>query len=112
MPKVTPLGLRKYNIDQMILKELSDLESRTILFSIVSQSKLPSQISYENKIPASTVYKKLLALESLGLIHVEKIELINRQKSKFFRSNIREAKICIKKFEPVVHLIKNNLVEK
>ncbi|CAD6515639.1 conserved hypothetical protein [metagenome] len=110
MPKVTPLGLRKYNIDQMILKELSDLESRTILFSIVSQSKLPSQISYDEKIPSSTVYKKLLTLESLGLIRVEKIELINRQKSKFYRSNIREAEICIKKFEPVVHLIKNNLV--
>jgi len=37
-PKVTPLEL-KYNIDQMILKELSNLESRTILFSIVNQSK-------------------------------------------------------------------------
>lgn len=42
MPRVTQLGLRKYNIDQMILKELSDLESRTILFSIINQSKLPS----------------------------------------------------------------------
>ncbi|MEC4848911.1 MAG: ArsR family transcriptional regulator [Nitrosarchaeum sp.] len=112
MPKVTPLGLRKYNIDQMILKELSDLESRTILFSIVNQSKLPSQISFENKIPSSTVYKKLSTLESLGLIRVEKIELINRQKSKFYRSNIREAEICIKKFEPIIHLIQNNVITK
>lgn len=110
MPRATPLGLRKYNIDQMILKELSNLESRTILFSIVNQSKLPSQISYENKIPSSTVYKKLLILESLGLIRVEKIELINRQKSKFYRSNIREAEICIKKFEPIIHLTQNNLI--
>jgi len=110
--RVTPLGLRKYNIDQMILKELSNLESRTILFSIIHQSKLPSQIAYDNKIPPSTVYKKLLTLESLGLIHVEKIELINRQKSKFYRSNIREAEICIKKFEPVVHLIQNNMISK
>ncbi len=96
----------------MILKELSDLESRTILFSIVHQSKLPSQISCENKIPQSTVYKKLLTLEFLGLIHVEKIELINRQKSKFYRNNIREAEIHIKKFEPVVHLIQNNVISK
>jgi len=112
MPKPTPLGLRKYNIDQMILKELSDLESRTILFSIITQSKLSSQISYENKIPPSTVYKKLRTLQSLALIHVERIELINNQKNKFYRSNICEAKICIKKFEPIVNLIQNNFITK
>lgn len=110
MSKTTPLGLRKYNINQIILKELSDLESRTILFSIVEISKLPSQIYAETGIPPSTVYKKLLTLESLGLIHVEKIELINRQKSKFYRSNIREAEICIKKFEPIIHLVQNNFI--
>lgn len=64
--KHTPLELRKYNVDQMILKELSDLESRAILFSIVRQSKLPLQISHDNQIPPSTVYKKLHTLETLG----------------------------------------------
>ncbi|MFB5626735.1 MAG: transcriptional regulator [Nitrosarchaeum sp.] len=112
MPKPTPLELRKYNIDQIILKELSDLESRTILFSMVNSSKLPSQIAYENKIPLSTVYKKICKLKSLGLIHVEKIELINRKKSRFYRSNILEAEICIRKFEPIINLIKNNIIIK
>ena len=107
MPKPTPLELRKYNINQMILKELSDLESRVILFSIVKSSKLPLQISHDNKIPQSTVYKKLHTLESLGLAYVEKIELINRAKSRYYRSTIREAEICVKKFEPIVNLIPN-----
>ena len=107
VPNHTPLELRKYNINQMILKELSDLESRVILFSIVKQSKLPSQISHDNKIPQSTVYKKLHTLESLGLAYVEKIELINRAKSRYYRSTIREAEICVKKFEPIVNLIPN-----
>lgn len=107
MSKHTPLELRKYNINQRILKELSDLESRTILFSIVKQSKLPSQISHDNKIPQSTVYKKLHTLESLGLIYVEKIELINRAKSKYYRSIIRKAEICVKQFEPIIHLLPN-----
>lgn len=107
MSKHTPLELRKYNINQRILKELSDLESRTILFSIVKQSKLPSQISHDNKIPQSTVYKKLHTLESLGLIYVEKIELINRAKSKYYRSIIRKAEICVTQFEPIIHLLPN-----
>ncbi len=107
MPKQTPLELIKYNIDQMILKELSDLESRTILFSIIKHSKLPSQISNDNQIPQSTVYKKLHTLKTLGLVYVEKIELINRAKSRYYKSTIREAEICVKKFEPIVNLIPN-----
>ena len=107
VPKHTPLESRKYNIDQMILKELSDLESRVILFSIVKSSKLPLQISHDNKMPQSTVYKKLHTLESLGLVCVEKIELISHAKSRYYRSTIREAEICVKKFEPIVNLIPN-----
>lgn len=107
VPNHTPLELRKYNIDQMILKELSNLESRVILFSIVKHSKLPSQISHDNQIPTSTVYKKLHTLEILGLVYVEKIELINRAKSRYYKSTIREAEICVKKFEPIIHLIQN-----
>lgn len=107
VPNHTPLELRKYNIDQMILKELSNLESRVILFSIVKHSKLPSQISHDNQIPPSTVYKKLHTLETLGLVYVEKIELINRAKSRYYKSTIHEAKICVKKFEPIIHLIPN-----
>ena len=101
------LELRKYNIEQIILNELSDLESRAILFSIVKSSKLPSQISYDSQIPQSTVYKKLHTLETFGLVYVEKIELVNRAKSKYYRSTIREAEICIKKFEPTIYLIPN-----
>lgn len=107
MPKRTTLQLEKYNINQMILKELSDLESRAILFSIVTHLKLPLQIAHDSKIPQSTVYKKLHRLESLGLIYVEKIELINHVKSKHYRSMIREAEISIKNFEPIIRLISN-----
>lgn len=107
MPKRTTLQLEKYNINQMILKELSDLESRAILFSIVTHLKLPLQIAHDSKIPQSTVYKKLHRLESLGLVYVEKIELINHVKSKYYRSMIREAEISIKNFEPIIRLISN-----
>jgi hypothetical protein len=101
--------IKKYDVDQKIIHELTNLESRHILFSIVKQAKTPSEISNANKIPLSTVYMKLASLEKLFLVYVEKIELWNRRKVKYYKSKIKGVDILISEQKPKLILIKNKL---
>ena len=93
MKKLTPYQTKKYDIDQKIVWELADLESRQMLFSIVRQSKKPADISSATKIPPSTVYSKLKTLNDLSLAYVEKTELEDGHKIKYFKSRIKGAYI-------------------
>jgi len=108
MKKHTPGQLDKYDIDQKIIKTLADLESRTILFSIIRKAKLVEEISKENKILLSTSYKKLNRLEELALVKIEK--RIFSEKGyiiKYYKSRINKAQISIKKLKPILILHKN-----
>lgn len=105
MKKLTATQLDKYDINQKIIKTLADLESRTILFSIKQKAKLAEEISSENKIPMSTVYKKLERLENLALVKVDRIELSEYgHRIKYYKSRISEVEISIKKLEPKLTL--------
>ena len=87
---------------------LADAEARAILFSTVRRGKTATELSYDLKIPLSSVYKKISDLEGLTLIRVEKIRLSEKgRKFKVYRSRISKADISIKKPEPVLRLIPN-----
>ncbi len=100
--------LAKYDINQKILYELADLQSRIILFSIERRSKLAEEISHENNIPVSTVYLKLNNMENLALIFVERFELSEKgRRVRYFRSRISEAEISLEKSKPRIVLVPN-----
>ena len=100
--------LKKYDITQKVIESLADAESRTILFSIIKKGKTAAEISEKCKIPLSSVYKKLLDLEVLTLVEVEKWLISDKgRKFKIFKSRISKAEISIKKSEPSLTLVPN-----
>jgi len=100
--------LAQFDVNQKIIQELADFESRAILFSIKTKAKLAEDISYECKIPISSVYKKLRDLQYLALIFVERRDLSERgRRMKFYKSRISEAEIRITKNIPELILIPN-----
>jgi len=105
-PKLSQLT--KYDIYQKIVCELTDLQSRIILFSIKRRSKLAEEISQESDIPISTVYHKLNNMENLALIFVERRELSEKgRRLRYFRSRISEAEISFKKSKLRIVLVPN-----
>lgn len=108
MKKIPFSQLKKYDINQKVLEALADAQSRTILFSIIKQGKTALELSEKHRIPLSSVYKKILDLENIALIRVEKWVLSESgKKFKVYRSRISKAEIIIKKPEPVIALTKN-----
>ncbi|MFZ0185305.1 MAG: ArsR family transcriptional regulator [Nitrosotalea sp.] len=109
MKKKVPLSqLKKYDINQKILEALADLQSRSILFSIIKEGKTALELSEKYRIPLSSVYKKISDLEQLALVSVDKWVLSeNGKKFKVYKSRISRAEISIKKPEPVIILSPN-----
>ena len=106
--RLTLPQLKKYDITQKVMETLADAEGRAILFSMVKKGKTATDLSYDLKIPLSSVYKKLSELEELTLIQVEKIILTDKgRKFKVYRSRISKADISIKKPEPSLKLVPN-----
>ena len=106
--RLTLPQLKKYDITQKVIESLADAESRAILFSIIKKGKTAAEISEKCKIPLSSVYKKLLDLEVLTLIEVEKWLISDKgRKFKIFKSRISKAEISIKKSEPSLTLVPN-----
>ncbi len=106
--RLTLPQLKKYDITQKVIESLADAEARTILFSIIKKGKTAAEISEKCKIPLSSVYKKLLDLEVLTLIEVEKWLISDKgRKFKIFKSRISKAEISIKKSEPSLTLVPN-----
>jgi len=106
--RLTLPQLKKYDVTQKVMETLADAEARAILFSIVKKGKTATDLSYDLKIPLSSVYKKLSELEELTLAEVEKIEFSDKgRKFKIYRSRISKADISIKKPEPSLTLIPN-----
>ncbi len=110
--KLTLPQLKKYDITQKVIEALADTESRAILFSIIRKGNTAAELSDKLKIPLSSVYKKLADLEELTLIKVEKWMLSDKgRKYKVYRSRISKADISIKKPEPVLTLIHNEVTK-
>ncbi|MFI5416191.1 MAG: ArsR family transcriptional regulator [Nitrososphaerales archaeon] len=109
MKKKVPLSqLKKYDVNQKILEALADLQSRSILFSIIKEGKTALELSEKYRIPLSSVYKKISDLEQLALVRVDKWVLSdNGKKFKVYKSRISQAEISIKKPEPVIILSPN-----
>lgn len=105
--KVTAAFVDKYDISQKILKQLSDLEARTILFSIINKPKLIKEISKEEKIPLSSVYTKMEGLKNCSLVIGITDFSIREQSSTWYQSKIKDVKIRITKFEPKILFNKN-----
>ena len=100
--------LKKYDITQKVIEALADTESRSILFSIIRKGKTATDLSYELKIPQSSVYKKLSELEELTLVKIDKWLISDKgRKFKVYKSRISKADISIKKPEPTLILIPN-----
>ena len=100
--------LKKYDVNQKVLKALADVQSRAILFSVVKEGKTTAELAEEHKIPLSSVYKKISDLEDLSLIKIERWVLAdNGKKFKLYKSRISKADISIRKPEPVISLSPN-----
>ena len=109
MKKKVPLSqLKKYDVNQKILEALADLQSRSILFSIIKEGKTALELSEKYRIPLSSVYKKISDLEELALVRIDKwVMSDNGKKFKVYKSRISRAEISIKKPEPVIVLSPN-----
>ena len=106
--KITLSQLKKYDVNQKILEALADLQSRSILFSIIKEGKTALELSEKYRIPLSSVYKKISDLEDLALVRVDKWILSDSgKKFKVYKSRISRAEISIKKPEPVIILSPN-----
>jgi len=106
--KLTLPQLKKYDVTQKVIDALADAESRAMLFSTIKKGKTAEELSRQLKIPLSSVYKKLVDLQVLTLIKVEKVSISDKgRKFKVYKSRISKADIIIKKSEPILYLIPN-----
>ena len=109
-PKI--LLAEKYDVSNKILNEITHLESRHILFAIMKYPKSVKEISAEQKIPLSSVYKRIISLKECSLIH-EKMDFSDSGHiTKFYQSRIKDIEISITKFEPKIRFTKNKLMKK
>ena len=100
--------LKKYDVNQKVLKALADAQSRAIVFSIIKEGKTAAKLAEQHRIPLSSVYKKISELEELSLIKVEKWILSDDgKKFKLYKSRISKADVSIRKPEPVINLSPN-----
>jgi len=106
--RLTLPQLKKYDITQKVIEALADAESRSILFSIIRKGKTATDLSYELKIPLSSVYKKLSDLEELTLVKIDKWLISDKgRRFKVYKSRISKAEISIRKPEPTLILSPN-----
>jgi predicted transcriptional regulator len=109
MSKGNIIELSEFNVTQKIIESLSNVCTRSVLFSIKNESKDVTQISSELKISLSTVYKTLSTLEDLALAEIEQYVISDEgKKIKLYRSRIGKVEITLENLEPVLSLYPNN----
>jgi len=109
MSKPNVLQLNEYNITQKIIESVTNVCSRAVLFSILTQAKDATQIAEELKLSISNVYKTLSHLENLALVSVDKYIISSEgKKIKKYKSRIGQIEILIRGIEPVLNLYPNN----
>jgi len=108
MLKTNIIQSKEFDITQKIIESLTNVSSRSVLFSIKVQAKDALQISNELKISISTVYKILTILEELALIEVNKFKFLEGKKIKLYKSRIGQVEILMRDMKPVLNLYPNN----
>ena len=109
MSKNNIIELSEFDITQKIIESLSNVCTRSVLFSIKTESKDVTQISEELKISLSTVYKTLATLEDLALAEIDRYEISPEgKKIKLYRSRIGKVEITLENLEPVLMLHPND----
>lgn len=102
------IELSEFDVTQKIIESLSNVYTRSVLFSIKNESKDVTQISNELKLSLSTVYKILSTLEDLALAEVEQYVISDEgKKIKLYRSRIGKVEITLENMEPVLSLYPN-----
>jgi predicted transcriptional regulator len=104
------IELSEFDITQKIIESLSNVCTRSVLFSIKNESKDVTQIANELKISLSTVYKTLSTLEDLALAEIEQYIISDEgKKIKLYRSRIGKVEITLDDLDPVLSLYPNKI---
>ena len=110
MSKRNIIELSEFDVTQKIIESLSNVCTRSVLFSIKNESKDVTQISTELEISLSTVYKTLSTLEDLALAEIEQYIISDEgKKIKLYRSRIGKVEITLENLEPVLSLYPNKI---
>jgi len=108
LQKPTIIQLSEFDVTQKIIESLSNVCTRSVLFSVKNESKDATQIAEELKISLSTVYKTLSSLEDLALAEVDKYVISSEgKKIKMYRSRIGKVEITLDDLEPSLNLYSN-----
>ena len=108
MSKNNIIQLSEFDVTQKIIESLSNVCTRSVLFSIKNESKDVTQIANELKLSLSTVYKTLSNLEDLALAEIEQYVISDEgKKIKLYRSRIGKVEIILENLEPVLSLYPN-----
>ncbi len=108
MQKPTIIQLSEFDITQKIIESLSNVCTRSVLFSIKNESKDATKIADELKISLSTVYKTLSTLEELALAEIDKFIISSEgKKIKLYRSRIGKVEIILDDLQPSLNLYSN-----
>ena len=109
MSKRSIIQLSEFDINQKIIESLSNVCTRSVLFSVKEESKDVTQIANELKISLSTVYKTLSTLEDLALAEVDRYVISPEgKKIKLYRSRIGKVEITLENMEPTLLLHPND----
>lgn len=110
MAKPNIIQLSEFDVTQKIIESLSNICTRSVLFSVKDESKDATQIADELKISLSTVYKTLSTLEDLALAEVDKYVISSEgKKIKQYRSRISKVEITLDNLEPSLNLYPNKI---
>jgi|TARA_B100000959_G_C14960233_1_gene615486 predicted transcriptional regulator len=103
------IQLSEFNVTQKIIESLSNVCTRSVLFSVKNESKDVMQIADELKISISTVYKTLSTLEDLALAEIDRYVISPEgKKIKLYRSRIGKVEITLDDLEPILMLHPND----
>ena len=109
MSKRNIIQLSEFNVTQKIIESLSNVCTRSVLFSVKNESKDVPQIADELKISISTVYKTLSTLEDLALVEIDRYVISPEgKKIKLYRSRIGKVEITLDDLEPTLILHPND----
>ena len=109
MSKRDIIQLSEFDITQKIIESLSNVCTRSVLFSVKNESKDVPQIADELQISISTVYKTLSTLEDLALAEIDRYMISPEgKKIKLYRSRIGKVEITLDDLEPILMLYPND----